>query len=79
MSPRATRRELLELADKYDFVFDRYTGKTHGRWVHRTSGQVVFTPSTPSDWRSLRNVEQKMRQVSRQAEAGLRASDRTAG
>lgn len=43
------------------------TNGGHFRWKH-PNGSIVFTGSTPSDRRALKNIETHLRRVERQAE-----------
>lgn len=45
------------------------TSGGHLRWKH-PSGSIVFTSSTPSDRRALKNIETHLRRVERQNEQG---------
>ena len=58
---KAYVRNMTALADQYGFYFDRWTGKTHMRWVHRKTGAVVFTSGTPRDPSAFQKVERAFR------------------
>lgn len=54
-------RALLDWAKEVGWEVD-YTGAGH--WKLTYGSEVVYVPSTPSDWRSLRNTEARMAFVS---------------
>lgn len=50
MNHQAVKR----LAEQFGFELRRQS--KHLIWVHSTTGAVVTTARTPSDWRALRNI-----------------------
>jgi predicted RNA binding protein YcfA (HicA-like mRNA interferase family) len=49
------RNPIYRLAKQFHYELRRQS--SHLIWVHQTTGAVVTTSKTPSDWRALRNIE----------------------
>lgn len=58
-----TVNQMLEWAKKHGFLDEGLGGGGHRRLRHERSGQVVFLPNTPSDWRGFRNTESDLRRI----------------
>lgn len=56
---------LRQVADR-GWVFDGYTGSCHVRLRH-SSGRFVIISNTPSDYRSVLNLQREMRRIEREA------------
>lgn len=61
----ARRKRLLELARTYPGWDVVLTKGGHIRMVHRSSGQVVFASSSPSDRRADKNIAAIIRRTER--------------
>lgn len=58
----AMRRQttIEQLAKQYDYRLKRC--KRHMVWEHRANHQIVVTPMTPSDCRSIDKIEKRFKQ-----------------
>ena len=60
--PRKDVRQLLDGLKPLGWTWAP-TGSGHVK-LTAPNGDIVFVPSTPSDWRSMRNVRAQIRRVS---------------
>lgn len=58
-------RQLMEEADEMGWAIDGVTGSGHIRLIHPQATTPVVVPSTPSDWRGLRNTRAQLRRALR--------------
>lgn len=56
------RRDLKRLMSELGFTLLRRTGAGHFCWQH-SSGVRYITPSSPSDYRGLRNMRADVRRI----------------
>lgn len=54
---KSARRELEDLAAKYQLSFDGYTSKGHLRWRHEPTNRTMVTTSWSTSWRAIKNAE----------------------
>lgn len=66
MNSKTFRREVTELARKYNMNGPDMTGGCHLKFTHRTTGKVVITSLSPSCHYALKNVEGDMRRAGKQ-------------
>lgn len=57
-----TPKQMLDFALAHGFTDEGIQGNGHRRLRH-SSGEIVWLPSSPSDWRGLRNTEAAMRRI----------------
>lgn len=58
-------REFMRDEEEHGWVLVGRAGSGHYIAQHQATGAKVFLPSTPSDYRTLRNCRAKMRQLER--------------
>lgn len=62
MSLKTDLRQTMERAEKFGFTITP-TRNSHYKWYPPNGGPVIFSPSTPSDYRGLKNLEAQLRRA----------------